>query len=108
MRDVGYWHLATFRCTTKFGSYWGNSGHRTGIASINVPRKHAREWRANAGRVVSRSRGGNHHRVFDVGDYLGGCPRTKTFSLRLSLRRGGHSNTPTKNPPLETGGHLLS
>jgi hypothetical protein len=53
-------------------------------------------------------RGGNHHRVLDVGGYLGGCPRTETFSPRLSLRRGGHSNTPTKNLPLETGGHLLS
>jgi hypothetical protein len=95
-------------------------------------------------------RGGNHHLVLDVGDYLGGCPsslsdlnanllislklrilslaricrninhlkifayrvrqaaRAETFSPRLSLRRGGHSNTPTRSPPLETGGHLLS
>ena len=43
---VRYWHIASFRCTAKIGRYWGNSGHRTGIASINDPRQHTRERRA--------------------------------------------------------------
>jgi hypothetical protein len=26
-RNVGFWHIASFRCVAKFGRYWSSSGH---------------------------------------------------------------------------------
>src|SRR5450830_1497818 len=57
LRCVGrFWHIASFCCAAKIGRYWRHSGHRAGIASTHDPWQHARQRRANARRVVSRSR----------------------------------------------------
>src|SRR5659263_228676 len=34
IRDVGYWHIASFRCAAKLGRYWRHSGHCSALAHI--------------------------------------------------------------------------
>jgi|SRR5665213_1579071 len=49
--DVCSWHIALFRCVAIIDSYRSHSGHRTGIASTNDSRQHARQRRADIRRL---------------------------------------------------------